>query len=116
MAETSSPLFFNGGVRMAACGKQFFQNADRVADLYWIVNAFLGNTHAPFAKSLQHIGFRHAFQTFKLQIPNNRQFLDLEYHVDATPRAFFGQDSGGGLIEKAQCQNRLQVALNLLLR
>ena len=91
--------------------KQFLQNADRVAGLDRIVNAFFGNTHAPFAKRLEHVRLRNALQTFKLQVANDRQLLDLEYDVYATARAFFGIDAGGGLIEKTQGKNCLQVTL-----
>ena len=43
------------GVRMTLGGQQLFQHADRVADFDRIVNAFFGNTDAPFAKRLEHI-------------------------------------------------------------
>ena len=47
--------FLNGGVWMPACSQQFFQHADRIAGFDGIVNAFLGDTDASFAKSLEHV-------------------------------------------------------------
>ena len=55
-----------------------------------------------------------AFQSLKLQIANDRQFLDFEDDVDAAARAFFRQYSCGCLIEKPKGKNCLKIALNLL--
>src|SRR2546425_12354978 len=95
-------FFFNCCVWMTLSGEQLFQNAYRVTGFYRIVNAFLGNTHAPFAKSLQYIRLRNALQALKLQIANNWQLFDFEYDIDATARAFFSQNPRSRLIKKPE--------------
>ena len=42
------------------------------------------------------------FKSVKLQIANDRKFLDLENHVDAAARSFLSKDSRGGLIKETQ--------------
>src|SRR5688572_25017027 len=99
---------------MTAAGEQFFQNADRISRFHRIVNALFGDTDAALTEGLKHIRFGYTAQPFKLQITNDRQFPHLENDVNTTPRALFGKYSCSSLIEKAERDDRLQIALNLL--
>ena len=56
----------------------------------------------------------NALESFKLQIANDRQLFNFENNIDAATRAFFSQDASSRLIKKAERQNCLQIALDLL--
>src|SRR5215211_1760695 len=99
---------------MPAGREQLFNNSHRIADFDRVVNALLRDADASLAKSLEHIRFRHALETFKGEITNNRQLFDFENDVYATSRTVFNQHARVSFVEEGQRQERLIIALDLL--
>src|SRR5882672_4220504 len=99
---------------MALGGEQFFQHANRVADLDRIVDGFFRDADATLAESLQDVGFRNALQSFKLDIPDDGQFFNDEGDPDAAARSIFDRYLRLGLLKKTESINRLKIACDLI--
>ena len=87
---------------MPSRGEKLLDHADRVTDLHRIVNAFLRNTDASLAECLEHVGFRHALETLKGHVTDDRQLFDFENDVDAAAWTVFDQHASCGLVEESQ--------------
>src|SRR5215510_4777758 len=103
----------NRGVRMALRGEQLFQHARCISDFDGIFDGFLRDADSLLAKRLQHIRFRHAFQSLKLNIADDRKLNYDKGDVDAAARSRLLNHARSHLVEKAITKQRLQIALYL---